>query len=158
MKSLSDLRFAMACASHSCPTLSSTFSGVALTSERMITVLSLPTITLLAWPKSAKLIWLRSSPVFSEKYVAPTDTARSCISSCCLYPKLGGGTVHIFRPFFITLAAMVFTTLLLHGATISSFLPSCMIGFSTFSICKMLWMSTSATSIITSSNTHSSFF
>ena len=154
--SLSALRLATLCACHSCSTLSSILTPSILKSDLRMMVLSLLTTTLDACPRSSILIWLRSSPVFSLKYVAPTLTARSCISSCCLYPKLGGCTTHIFRLFFITFAASVFTTFTWQGATISNFFPSVMIGFSTFSICKMLPISMSATSTCTSSNTHSS--
>jgi trehalose-6-phosphate synthase len=45
--------------------------------------------------------------------------------------------MHIFMSRFITFAAMVFTTFVEHGAIINSFLFSAMIGFSTFSSCKM---------------------
>ena len=99
---------------------------------------------------------LRSSPVFSEKYVAPTLNAMSCISSCCLYPNCGGIILHIPRLLFITFAANVFTTFVLHGAMINNFLFSCMIGFNTFSICKMFDTSASDTKTYTSSMTHSS--
>ena len=101
---------------------------------------------------------LRSSPVFSLKYVAPTLMAMSCISSCCLYPKLGGGTATtLIRP-CITLAASVFTTFVLHGDIINNFFFSSTIGFSTLLMLTKLFISRSATNTITSSNTHSSFF
>ena len=156
MWSLSAFFLAILCACHSCATRSSTLTGSILKSDLRMMVLSFPTTTLAACPRSSILIWLRSSPVFSEKYVAPTLTARSCISSCCRYPKLGGCTTQIFRLFFITFAANVLTTFTWHGDTMSSFFPSVMIGFRMFSICKMLLISMSATSTCTSSNTHSS--
>ena len=101
---------------------------------------------------------LKSSPVFSLKYVAPTLMAMSCISSCCLYPKLGGATATTLIAPCITFAASVFTKLVPHGDIINSFFFSSTIGFNTLVMLTMLFISMSATNTITSSNTHSSFF
>ena len=80
--SLSPFLVELLCCIHSCSTRSLIASFEV--SLRTRTVLSLPTITRSALPRWSIVIKDRSSPVCSLKYLAPTASAMSCISSCCL--------------------------------------------------------------------------
>ena len=155
MKSLSALNAVFSCCSLS-SLIRSCVAWLTSASFLINTLEFLPTMILSTWPRSSNPIKLMSSPVFSEKYLAFTANAMSCISSWLLYPNCGGVMLHNFKLFLTTFAASVLMTLVEQGAISNSFLFCCIIGLSTFSICKILFISWSHTSTITSSSIHSS--
>ena len=154
-KSRSCLSVNLSCWSLSCSTL--LIISSVISPSLMMIVESLPTIILSAYPKSSILIKDKSSPVASAKYLAPTENAMSCISSCDLYPKEGTGILQNFKPLRCTFAARVLITFPEQFPITSNFSPELIIGLRILSICNILFISLSQINIFTPSYIHSSF-